>query len=257
MWLLTPTGFFSIVCKPGDKERGVLTIRSRVRSDLDALKKYLPTLGDIEEGAGTDYRFRAKANCNAIAKALTKMVQQLEYENFKNEVSRKQRKDRAKIYGKVWDVLYELQQESPDGLVRAYGGVVVDAKRRVLLRRPRDDFDGYIWTFPKGRPEPWEEPEEAAIREVKEETGYNAKIEQKLPGSFRGGTSVTEFFLMSPVGLPSDLDFGETSAIRWADLDEASNLIRLTVNEVGRVRDLGVLEATRAALNSKKQRKAR
>jgi 8-oxo-dGTP pyrophosphatase MutT (NUDIX family) len=44
-------------------------------------------------------------------------------------------------------------------------------KKRVLLRRPRGDFDGYVWTFPKGRPEPGETPELAALREVKEETG--------------------------------------------------------------------------------------
>src|SRR5258708_3463048 len=36
MRLITPTGFFSIVCKPGDMEAGTLTIRARVKSDLQA-----------------------------------------------------------------------------------------------------------------------------------------------------------------------------------------------------------------------------
>ena len=35
MWLLTPTGFFSIVRKPQDAAAGTLTVRSRVRADLD------------------------------------------------------------------------------------------------------------------------------------------------------------------------------------------------------------------------------
>ena|SRR3974390_62251 len=88
MWLITSTGFFSIVCKPGDAERGTLTIRSRVRSDLDALREYLPSLGAIEEGAGTDYRYRARAKRGDVAKALAKMIQDLDYANFKNEVKK-------------------------------------------------------------------------------------------------------------------------------------------------------------------------
>jgi 8-oxo-dGTP pyrophosphatase MutT (NUDIX family) len=68
------------------------------------------------------------------------------------------------------------------------------------LRRPKNHFDGYIWTFPKGRPDPGETAEDAALREVKEETGYSAKITGKLPGLFEGGTSVTEFFLMNSFG---------------------------------------------------------
>jgi len=57
MWLITTLGFFSIVCKPGDKKQGMLTVRSRVKSDLEELRKnYLPGLGTIVEGAGTDYR---------------------------------------------------------------------------------------------------------------------------------------------------------------------------------------------------------
>ena len=110
MWLLTPLGFFSIMCKPDDVGRGTLTIRARVKSDLEALRECLvPDLGEIEESAGTDYRYRANAKRNQVAEALAKLVQDLDYENFKNEVAKKQGKHRATIYGKVWDVLYGLQ----------------------------------------------------------------------------------------------------------------------------------------------------
>jgi NUDIX domain len=146
------------------------------------------------------------------------IAQDIDYENFKNEVAKKQGKHRAKIYGKVWDVLYGLQTEPekqpspksttagvvPSEKPRAYGGVVIDGGGQVLLRRPKGDFDGYVWTFPKGRPDVKETPEQAALREVKEETGYSAKVLRKVPGSFRGGTGVTEYFLMSLVGSPSD-----------------------------------------------------
>jgi len=110
VWLMTPLGFFSIVRKPDDVERGTLTIRARVKSDLEALRKHLPSLGEIVENAGTDYRYRSKAPRGDIARALGKMVQNLDYDNFKDEVGKKQGKDRAKIYGQVWSVLYDLQR---------------------------------------------------------------------------------------------------------------------------------------------------
>jgi len=111
MWLITPIGFYSIVCKPGDAEAETLTIRARVKTDLEALRQeYLPSLGTIAEDAGTDYGFRAKAKRDEVGKALAQMVQQLDYENFKNEVANKQGKYRAQVYHKVWDVLYTLQR---------------------------------------------------------------------------------------------------------------------------------------------------
>lgn len=39
MWLVTEFGFFSIVAKPGDAERGLLTVRARVPGDLKALQR--------------------------------------------------------------------------------------------------------------------------------------------------------------------------------------------------------------------------
>lgn len=52
------------------------------------------------------------------------------------------------------------------------GGVVFNAKREVLLLRDRMGF----WVFPKGHPEPGESLEEAAVREVWEETGVRAEV---------------------------------------------------------------------------------
>jgi ADP-ribose pyrophosphatase YjhB (NUDIX family) len=66
----------------------------------------------------------------------------------------------------------------------AYGGVVFDDDGWVLLREPKNHFDGYVWTFPKGRPNLGGNPEEAALREVLEETGVIAAIIGQVPGSF-------------------------------------------------------------------------
>lgn len=125
----------------------------------------------------------------------------------------------------------------------AAGGVVVDAQHRVLLREPRGHFGGYVWTFPKGRVDPGETPEQAALREVHEETGYAARIIDKVPGQFEGDTTSTVFFLMTPVGEPVEFDRAETQSIRWVPLVEAAGLIALTTSAKGRKRDLAVLEA--------------
>jgi hypothetical protein len=46
-------GFYSVVAKSGDPHDGLLTIRSRVRSDLEALKEFVPSLGPIAESDET------------------------------------------------------------------------------------------------------------------------------------------------------------------------------------------------------------
>jgi hypothetical protein len=110
MWLITPIGFFSIVEKPGDAKRNVLTVRARVRSDLTALKNVvLPSLGRISESLETDYRYRAKAPRGDISKATARMIADLHYGNFKSEVAARQGGERAHLYHDVWDVLYRLQ----------------------------------------------------------------------------------------------------------------------------------------------------
>ncbi|MEY8689598.1 MAG: hypothetical protein AB9M53_06930 [Leptothrix sp. (in: b-proteobacteria)] len=110
MWLITPIGFFSIVQKPGDAEAGTLTVRARVRADLEALRsQFLPELGGITESRNTDYRFRASAPREAVALAAANQVRQLDYSNFKSEVARQQGHARAARYHDVWATLLPLQ----------------------------------------------------------------------------------------------------------------------------------------------------
>jgi 8-oxo-dGTP pyrophosphatase MutT (NUDIX family) len=127
---------------------------------------------------------------------------------------------------------------------RAYGGVVIDDAGRILLREPRGHYDGYTWTFPKGRPEDGESAEAAAVREVWEETGVLGRVVAPIPGTFPGSTTTTIYYLMSVAedrGLPPDND--ETQSLAWATEDEARALIARTINEPGRKRDLAVLHA--------------
>jgi 8-oxo-dGTP pyrophosphatase MutT (NUDIX family) len=125
----------------------------------------------------------------------------------------------------------------------SFGGVLFDNQGRVLLRRPANEFDGYVWTFAKGRMEAGGTPEETALREIFEETGYRAAIVGEVPGAFAGGTSINRYFLMVPSGAPEPLDPRETEEVRWVGHEEAVALIKQTRNPAGSERDLAVLEA--------------
>ena len=110
MWVMTSIGFFSIVQKPEDRASGELTVRARVRTDLEALRAHLPSLGPIRDHAGTDYPFRARAPRAAVAEALSRLVAAIDYANFKDEVAGRQGHHRADVYGDVWSVLTDLER---------------------------------------------------------------------------------------------------------------------------------------------------
>jgi ADP-ribose pyrophosphatase YjhB (NUDIX family) len=98
----------------------------------------------------------------------------------------------------------------------AYGGVVVDGGGRILLREPASHFGGYVWTFPKGRPQQSEANEQAALRETKEETGVVAEIVAPIDRVFEGDTTQNRYYLMRPTGLAHEPTDDETASICWA-----------------------------------------
>lgn len=124
----------------------------------------------------------------------------------------------------------------------AYGGVLIDWSGKILLREPKNHFGGYAWTYAKGRPDPGETPEQAALREVLEETGQQSRILSAIPMSFAGTTTSTSFFLMYPDGEPGEFTW-ETVATRWVEEDEARALISTSPSATGRKRDLDILDA--------------
>jgi 8-oxo-dGTP diphosphatase len=132
---------------------------------------------------------------------------------------------------------------------KAYGGVVINSNGQVLLREPAGHYKGDVWTFAKGRPIPGESPEQTALREVQEETGYQAEIAAKIPGSFEGKRTSNEYFLMLPVGDTERFD-DETQSIRWASAKEARQMIRLNRKTSRRRRDLRVLKLALAMYRS-------
>src|SRR5919106_884023 len=65
-----------------------------------------------------------------------------------------------------------------DAEVHAAGGLVVrDDGRLAVIHRPRYDD----WSLPKGKLDPGESFEEAALREVREEIGLRCELLEELP----------------------------------------------------------------------------
>jgi len=108
------------------------------------------------------------------------------------------------------------------------GGVVIKDRREVLLIKNPSG----IWTFPKGHIEPGETKEQAAVREVKEETNIDAEIVDylgEISYSFVwAGVRIYKtvyFFLMRYVaGIPAPS--WEVKDARFFDLERAKKLLR-------------------------------
>ena len=124
----------------------------------------------------------------------------------------------------------------------AYGSVIISPEGKILLREPKDHFGGYAWTYAKGRPDPGETPEQAALRKVLEETGLKCHILSAIPILFPGTTTSTAFFFMVVDREPGQFTC-KTGAICWATEEEARALIGRSLSDVGRLRDLDILDA--------------
>ena len=103
--------------------------------------------------------------------------------------------------------------------VRAAGGVVwrrdaAGAREVLVVHRPQYDD----WTLPKGKLLSGERDEQAALREVEEETGLRCELGPELPSSTyhdrRGRRKVVRYWAMRP--LEGDFQpHDEVDEIRW------------------------------------------
>jgi 8-oxo-dGTP pyrophosphatase MutT (NUDIX family) len=113
------------------------------------------------------------------------------------------------------------------------GGVVVRDGDCVVIVPTRRAADGRrVLALPKGHPDGDETPQDAALREVREEAGVEARAVEKL-GDVRyfyqrDGqriTKVVSFFLLEYVaGAPSEHDH-EVEEARWMPLTEAATAL--------------------------------
>ncbi len=108
--------------------------------------------------------------------------------------------------------------------IQAAGGVVVDSDGAVLLvHRPRYDD----WSLPKGHLESGEAFEQAALREVFEETGVRCELHEELePARYEvnGRPKIVRWWRMSVVDETDDHD-DETDEVMWVSVADALTLL--------------------------------
>jgi 8-oxo-dGTP pyrophosphatase MutT (NUDIX family) len=108
---------------------------------------------------------------------------------------------------------------------RSAGGLVVDGDRILLI----STRNGRRWQLPKGHIELGETPEQAAVREVREETGVDGRIIATLPpveywyverGNARIHKKVDYYLLTYLSGSTDDFDPEEVSGAEWLSWEE-------------------------------------
>jgi 8-oxo-dGTP diphosphatase len=124
--------------------------------------------------------------------------------------------------------------------VRAAGAAVFTnddgGPRWAVIHRPRYDD----WSLPKGKLDPGEDFEQAAVREVAEEIGVHGALGAELPSTrYRDNKDrpkVVRYWLMETPEVPAFEPNDEVDDVRWLTTDEA--LAALTYQ-----RDLDLIHA--------------
>jgi 8-oxo-dGTP pyrophosphatase MutT (NUDIX family) len=119
------------------------------------------------------------------------------------------------------------RQVSAGGVLVRFGPHGVE----VLLASRRTRRGDLVWGLPKGLVEEDEAPEDAAVREVREETGYRGTIRESLGDVSYWfvweGTRIRKtvhFFLMDADDEPPGPRDREMEEVRWFPLEEAADV---------------------------------
>jgi 8-oxo-dGTP pyrophosphatase MutT (NUDIX family) len=169
------------------------------------------------------------------------------------------RRSRRLAYDNPWISVWHDEVDRPDGSPgiygvvhfrnRAVGVVAVGADGRILLvGQHRYALDEYSWEIPEGGVDDGESLEAGCRRELREETGYEARRWRRL-SRLTMSNSVTDergaLFVAEDLA-PGDAepDPTEALALRWATLDEVlAEIAAGTIHDVMTIAAIGLYAA--------------
>lgn len=144
--------------------------------------------------------------------------------------------------------------------ILAAGGIVVRGKTRpriavVRLRREK------AWVLPKGKLLPREYAQDAAVREVLEETGHDVSVHGFLGSmsyAIENRIKIVQFWLMRASGQPVRDLSADVKEVKWLPLQQAIETLTRThekvfLTQVGPI----ALEAAKKAADAKPKRASR
>jgi hypothetical protein len=109
MWVFTRDGFFSAVQDGYCKENEIM-VRARAKDDIECLAFKLRILkSKVIETGYADYLYRLKVRKEVFANYLNAEALNIDYDNFKNTISKKDGLRRS-AYMRCWAALLDWQE---------------------------------------------------------------------------------------------------------------------------------------------------
>lgn len=109
--------------------------------------------------------------------------------------------------------------------VEVVAGVIIKKDNKYLLLQEKQPKAYMLWNFPAGRVDVGESLEEAAIRETKEESGYDVELLKEIKIFHEKATSVVKHVFEAKI-IGGELKFPEDEILdaQWFTFEEIKNM---------------------------------
>lgn len=111
--------------------------------------------------------------------------------------------------------------------MKVIAGCVVERDNKILMVQEGLDFCYGQWNYPAGHVDEFENITQAAIREVKEETGLDVKLKGVLPIceiELKNETHIIIRFVAEVIGGKVQFDSNEILDVKWIDIEEIEKM---------------------------------
>lgn len=111
--------------------------------------------------------------------------------------------------------------------MKVIAGCVVEKDNKILMVQEALDFCYGQWNYPAGHVDEFENITDAAIREVKEETGLDVRLKGILPiceTELRGQTHIIVRFVAEVTGGKIDFNTDEILDVKWLSIEEIEKM---------------------------------